>query len=202
MGNPTSLSCCLFLLISFLLYILTKHSCNGFDSLLKSNLSEISSWKLIFGKFRLSASSSRLIFCWESSLVLWNIISIFLNYRVLRKRWFEIRTIHKYISSIICLRSIKMVMFLNRFYLRMRVYWCWSYIAESFIKRFFHLFYRWLLLVVGKFSFLHCHIRFLLTSKCTIPSSRMILFTVSHLVLLSRRGSALWNPFPSRVVIP
>ena len=99
--NPTPLSRSFLLLISLLLHVLTKHSCDRFYCLLESNLTIVPCRKLIFIKLRLSPCSGRLPFIGESSLVLRNIISIFLSLRMLWKRGLEVRSIHKHISCII-----------------------------------------------------------------------------------------------------
>ena len=199
--NPTSLSWSFFFLISFLLHILTEHCCNWLYCLLKCHLAIVTSRKLIFCKLWLSSSSRRLLFCRESSFKLWNIVCEFFWRRMLRKRWLKIRAIHQNISSISRVRSIKMIVLLNWLDLWVRMNRCWSYIVKCFVKGFFHLLDWRLLLIVRVLCSLYSHIWFLIIKSNTMPSSRIILLIVYHFVLLSSLGRALWNPFPSRVVI-
>ena len=84
-----------------------------------------------------------------------------------------------------------MVVLLGGFVLGVRVDGGRLHVAEIFVKGSFHLLGGGLLLVMREFSSLHSDVGFLDSNRGTIPSSRMILLAVSHLLLLSIRGSAL-----------
>jgi hypothetical protein len=95
-----------------------------------------------------------------------------------------------------------MVISLDRFGLRICVSWCAIDSSRIFIKRPGHLFQRWLLFIMGILCPHYSWSRFLIYQKYTIPSSKTILLAVYHLLRRSKRGSALWNPVPSKQVIP
>jgi len=84
-----------------------------------------------------------------------------------------------------------MVLFLNSFDLRVWMDGGSSHILECLIKGLPHLGNRRLLLVIRILSLLHSHIRFLHEERGTMPSLRMILSLVSHLLLRSNLGKAL-----------
>lgn len=138
----------------------------------------------------------------EFAFELRNIVGIFFSGSMLRERRFEIGAIHFYIANNMDIWTIEMVLLLDGFDLRMRVDWSAGDAGRVFIKGFTHLLHGWLLLVIGILGFHDWGLFLLNKGRYTIPSSRTILLAVSHLVLLSSLGSALWNPFPSRQVIP
>lgn len=202
LGEPTTLSSCLFLLVSVFLIVLAKKCGNGLHSLLEMNLSIVSSWDLIFDELWLCPLSEWVVLVgWVFPLELSDIISVFFSWWVLRQRWLEVWSVHPHISNGVHIWAVHQILFLDRSYFRMRVTRSACDAGWIFVERFSHLSDCWLLIVRVLCSH---HRWFLLLHEgiITNPSSRMILLAVSHLVLLYRRGSALWKPVLSKQVIP
>lgn len=72
----------------------------------------------------------------------------------------------------------------------------------GFVEGLFHLLLARLLLKVGVLCLHYGSGCFLNQGKCTNPSSRITRPVVSHLLLRSRRGRALWKPVLSKQVMP
>ena len=61
LGHPATLNASFLFLVALFLSVLTEHSSNGFDSLLKLYLSVVAGRNLLFDEFRLSPVSSVMI---------------------------------------------------------------------------------------------------------------------------------------------
>jgi hypothetical protein len=105
--DPASLDFSSFLLISNFLLIFTEHRGDWLHSLLRINRLKMSSRFASLVEFTHSSASQRLVSSvLEPSLVLRDIIGIFLSLRMLRKSRFEIRSIHENVPLVLNLFSV------------------------------------------------------------------------------------------------
>jgi len=184
--NPASLYPCMLLFIS-IFFILTVKSSDRLHCLLRVDWAVVTCRLSSLHKLGGCTISQSIVISWNTAFILWYIICIFFDWRMLLKCGSKIRSIYDYISLSFHLLSVLFVDDMIRNLIRFN-FWVWVNrggvdACWILVKWFLHIVIRGSKLLVRVLSSHDRWCFFLHQLLLTNPSSRMTLSRVYHLFL-------------------